>query len=66
MQSVEDVVTASLCPEVRAPGQFQLGKLQRGDGILGAVVPFSGSLNRSLEVPGKFAQIKRKEKENTR
>lgn len=41
MQSVENIVTASFCPKIGTPRHFELGQLQRGDGILGAVVPLS-------------------------
>lgn len=57
MQSVENIVTASFCPKIWTPRHFELRKLQRGDGILGAVVPLSGSLNRSLEIPGMSVRI---------
>ena len=58
MQPVENIITASFCPEIGTPRQFELGQLKRGDGILGAVMPLSGSLNRSLEIPDTLAQIK--------
>lgn len=51
VEPVKDAVGASFCTEIRTPGNLELGQLQRSDGVFGTVMPFVGSLDRSLQVP---------------
>lgn len=52
LKSIENAVGAPLCAEVWPSGHLELGKLQSGDGIFGAVVPLIRTLDCSLQVPG--------------
>lgn len=66
LESVKDAVGASFCAETRSPGNLELGQFQRSDGVFGTVVPFVGSLDRSLQVPEATVHTLHREKRRFR